>query len=91
MEKTIILQGITIEEFNQQLTGIIDQKLAAFADKYIPDRLLKANEACEELGVCFNTLKSYVNDGLINPVNRNGSPRYSFRELIKVKEIWQQH
>lgn len=84
--KNIILQGISLEEFNKNIELMIDSKLEAFAKTYYPDRLITAKEASEVLGVCFNTLKGYVSDGIVKQITTGGDPRYSFREIANLKK-----
>lgn len=82
----LIIQGTSLESFQNSLAEMMDRKLEAFADKYIPDRNLKAKEACEILDISFMTLKRWCDDGLINPIITGGDPRYSYRNIIKIKE-----
>ncbi|MDD2304496.1 MAG: hypothetical protein PHP53_07355 [Prolixibacteraceae bacterium] len=53
-EPIIILQGITLEQFREELKAIVRAEIAQNEDRKVSP--LSKKEACDQLGITYNTL-----------------------------------
>ena len=94
--KQVVVTEITVEELLAEMESLIERKFNDFkaqinsTETGIIDTPLTGKDAAKLLGVAYNTFKGFVLDGLINPIPAGGKPRYSIKQLTKLKETWSQ-
>ena len=84
----ILLSCLSVEELSNLIRTTMKEELQNLLP--IEDNLISASEACKifKPAITKNTLKSWVNQGLINEVRYNSRVYYRKSEIIKgSKEI----
>ena len=78
----ILLSGLSLDDFSKMMRKTIQEELQIILP--IDDNLISANEACKlfKPAITKNTLKSWVNLGLIEEVRFNTRVYYKKSDII---------
>ena len=90
VERTVIINEITIEELRDEITIAIKSELSTLLKDYKfekPDELITSKEVAKILGVSLVTLYSYRKKGIITAYRLGRIVRYKKSEVMNLENV----